>query len=201
MKSNLIYKNYRLRTLNHLFLFCDMAICFCLFMLPVQAQNNARTQTERTDKGVKEIHVNNSNYELYVYSIDSISEKVDQEKALNPSLLPDGQLYPNWMNRSVFNADVLNFKEYLITCFSTKKENVNYNTDHRLISCKILINNEGECQLYEITSQFPLFDFYSATEIKKLFEEVSTFRFSSPIMKSPSKGYIGWSIPLRWPKE
>lgn len=201
MKSNLLYKKYRLRTLNHLFLFCGIVICFYLFILPVQAQNNVRTQTERTKKGIKEIHVHYSNYELYVYSVNIISEKVDREKALNPSLLPDGQLYPDWMNRSVFNADVLCFKEHLITCFSTKKENVTYNTDHRLISCKILINNEGECQLYEITSQFPLFDFYSATEIKNLFEEVSIFRFSSPIMKSPSRGYLAWSLPLRWPKE
>ena len=136
------------------------------------------------DRVVTERHA--SEYGFYVYTIDKYDDKA---AGIKHKKIPFDAVttYPVWANRQLYKQETNAFVEYCRSVFGKNKKNLT--AEDMYIYIKYILVDDGSIICTRIKSDFCLFDLYTPKEISDMFDKISTYRYSTPLVLNPKEGY------------
>lgn len=144
-----------------------------------------RVYTYKT--GVKDV--------FYSYSVRDMNNYIDSVKA-NSKLLPNNLGYTLWNDRKLLDKESNDLKRLV------RKSLINDNNDSTVIEDKVVWNihfmleGNGKVTLSKLDSRQSLLTLYSPSELCHIIDNISKFRYSYPITKGDSSGYIMLDLQL-----
>ncbi len=74
------------------------------------------------------------------------------------------------------------------TCLGNNKKKLSSNDIQ--YDGNALINDDGSVICYKIIAKTPLLELFTAKELLNIFDTINSFRFTTPLMKYESTGYL-----------
>jgi hypothetical protein len=142
------------------------------------------------NRSITERHPSDS---LYMYSVADLKEKITEiEKVKMPFNEVTNTTDPRWNDFLLFNKEC---KEYiqLVKSYFLKNEK-GLSPTEIVSSFNSLLNDDGSTICKRIKTKVSLFDMYSPKEILDIFDKIGTYKYKTPVVSSPDKGY--YELPL-----
>ncbi|MDO4172774.1 MAG: hypothetical protein Q4E63_05335 [Prevotellaceae bacterium] len=137
-----------------------------------------RTVTER----------NISEYSFYVYTIDVYENKAKNIKAIKKAYDEVGlATTPAWTNEPLRKQEAKKMAQFCENLFVNNKKGLTVK-DMGIYIRTIIVDN-GSVICTRIKSDVCLFDLYTPKEISDMFDKISTFKYSTPLVLNPKEGY------------
>lgn len=150
---------------------------------PICAQGNTRTETYNGRTIKERFH---PRYKFYYYSIGDISEKAGRIEQTKTEF-EIATKKPLWAAKEKVYGIFDDIKIHTLQCLA-RNDNSNY--PHQFImEFDVLINDNGDVYCTNIVSKKCLFDVYSNEELLWVFDEIGKFKFPTPVVTEPEKGY------------
>ena len=86
------------------------------------------------------------------------------------------------------NAEFKKLDRLYHSCLGNNKKKLSSNDIQ--YDGKALIDDDGSVICYEIIAKMPLLELFTAKEILNIFDTINSFRFTTPLMKYESTGYL-----------
>ena len=155
--------------------------------------SNDTKVVEYSGRSITERHPSDS---LYMYSVADLKEKIAEIKKVKvPFDYSTNSAYPMWNDYSLFDKECNEYVQLIKNYFSKYEKELLPRKS--LIFCSYLLNDDGSTICKEITTKISLFDMYSPKEILDIFDKIGTYKYKTPVVSSPDKGYYELSLIIR----
>lgn len=127
-----------------------------------------------------------SEYDFYVYTINEYDDKA---AAIRRNKKPYDVVTttPAWTNYPLYRQETDKFVEYCRTVFGNNKKGLTVKDMYIYIG-HILVD-DGSIICTRIKSDVCLFDLYTPKEISNMFDKISAYKYSTPLVLYPEEGY------------
>lgn|SRR5574344_492135 len=187
MKINQFYK-----TFNVIINLVVMNFFFIQGVYSEVISGNTKT-VKYESRSIIEKHPSDS---LYMYSVADLKEKIAKIKKVKmPFDYSTNSSYPMWNDYLLFNKECNEYVQLIKNYFSKYEKELLPRKS--LIFCSYLLNDDGSTICKEITTKVSLFDMYSPKEILDIFDKIGTYKYKTPVVSSPDKGYYELSLIIR----
>ena len=148
-----------------------ITIFIVMFTPTITAQTSSRTIKEGNRTIVEETRRSSYGNTYYQYSIADISERVDNIKKKKKEFNYNAEYtYPVYKNQQLMKDEYKKLNSLYHTCLGNNKKKLSSNDIQ--YDGKALINDDG------------------AKELLNIFDTINSFRFTTPLMKYESTGYL-----------
>jgi len=148
------------------------------------------------DRNIIERHYVTTDNNLYIYSVADLNEKIEKiKKAKMPFDYCTNSAYPKWNDYLLFNKECKEYVQLVRSYFSKNKKGIS--PTEILLSFYVMLNDDGSTICKQINSEVNLFDMFSTKEILDIFDKIGTYKFTTPVVSSPSKGYCVLPLMIR----
>ena len=166
-----------------------VSICVVMFASNITAHISSRTFKEGNRTIVEETRRNSYGDLYYQYSVTDISERINNIKKKKKEFNYNAEYtYPVYKNRQLMNAEFKKLDRLYHSCLGNNKKKLSSNDIQ--YDGKALIDDDGSVICYEIIAKMPLLELFTAKEILNIFDTINSFRFTTPLMKYESTGYL-----------
>ena len=167
-----------------------ITIFIVMFTPTITAQTSSRTIKEGNRTIVEETRRSSyGNTTYYQYSIADISERVDNIKKKKKEFNYNAEYtYPVYKNQQLMKDEYKELNSLYHTCLGNNKKKLSSNDIQ--YDGKALINDDGSVICYKIIAKTPLLELFTAKELLNIFDTINSFRFTTPLMKYESTGYL-----------
>lgn len=133
------------------------------------------------------------NQKRYSYTILDVSEKVKSIKDSLYSFDNGGQYTePRWMDYQLYKGETIDLCRLAYNVFFPNRKNL---SDTQLnILLNFMCTNDGMVCCWEITADSSLLDIFTTEEIVLVFNKLSQFRYTSPLVRFPEKCWQNFSL-------
>ena len=162
-------------------------ICLVAFLFFYQycLADDIRTETVG-DRVVTEYHV--SKYDLYYYTINVYNEKARNIKNTKKAYDEVGlATTPAWTNDPLRRQEAKNLAQYCKDLFTNNKRRLS--VKDMGIFVRTIIIDDGHVICTRIKSNVSLLNIFTTKELSDMFDKISSFRYSTPLVLSPKEGY------------
>ncbi|SHK47427.1 hypothetical protein [Xylanibacter ruminicola] len=172
-------------------MFCKYFVGLLSVMLwpsNITAQTSSRTVKEGNRTIVEETN-NNDGKLFYYYTVNDISNRVNALKQRKIEFNYKAEYpYPIRNNPQLMKKEFHELDQLCLSCFSKNAKNMK----PKEILCynKALIDDDGSVICYKIIAKTPLLELFTAKELLNIFDTINSFRFTTPLMKYESTGYL-----------
>ena len=147
-------------------------------------------------RSITERHYVTTDNNLYIYSVADLNEKIEKiKKAKMPFDYCANSAYPKWNDYLLFNKECKEYVQLVRSYFSKNKKGIS--PTEILLSFYVMLNDDGSTICKQINSEVNLFDMFSTKEILDIFDKIGTYKFTTPVVSSPSKGYCVLPLMIR----
>ena len=187
MKINQFYKFFNVT------IYLVVMNFFFLHGVYAEDTSNRTKVVKYSGRSITERHPYDS---LYMYSIADLKEKIaDIKKAKMPFDEVTNTTEPKWNDYLLFNKENKEHAQLIKSYFSGNKKGLS--PGKFIISCSYLLNDDGSTICKQINTTESLFDMYSPKEILDIFDKIGTYKYKTPVVSSPDKGYYELSLIIR----
>jgi hypothetical protein len=166
-----------------------VGIYLVMFTSTITAQTSTRTIKEGNRTIVEETRRSSYGNTYYQYSIADISERVDNIKKKKKEFNYNAEYtYPIYKNQQLMKDEYKKLNSLYHTCLGNNKKKLSSNDIQ--YDGKALINDDGSVICYKIIAKTPLLELFTAKELLNIFDTINSFRFTTPLMKYESTGYL-----------
>lgn len=124
-------------------------------------------------------------YSFYLYTIDKYDSKMSDVKSKKKPYIAFTTV-PAWTNYPLHRQETDKLVEYCRSVFDNNKRPT---VDDMHISVGYILVDDGSVICTRIKSDVCLFDLYTPKEISDMFDKISTFKYSTPLVLYPKEGY------------
>ena len=136
-------------------------------------------------RSLVERHYNDSSY---MYFVADLSKKIsDVMKVKMPFDYSTNSAYPMWNDYFLHDKECNEQVQLIKSCFSENKKGLS--PEKLVISCSCLLNDDGSTICKQINTKASLLDMYSPKELLDIFDKIGTYKYKTPVVSSPDKGY------------
>lgn len=135
------------------------------------------------------------NRHFYSYTVSDIYEYAKQIRQRLPSFDLNGEYTePRWSNYQQFTKETNKLHKVAYDSFYPNSKGF---SDKQLgIDVKIMCTNEGKVCCYEMISKASLFNVFTDEELIAIFDKISSFVYTPPLVKHPDEGYWYFSLGI-----
>lgn len=135
------------------------------------------------------------NRHFYSYTVSDIYEYAKQIRQTLPPFDLNGEYTePRWSNYQQFTKETDKLHKVAYDSFYPNCKGF---SDKQLgINMKILCTNEGKVCCYEIISKASLLNVFTSEELIAIFDKISCFVYTTPLVKHPDEGYWYFSLGI-----
>ena len=145
------------------------------------------------NRSITERHPSDS---LYMYSVADLKEKIAEIKKVKvPFDEVTNTTEPKWNDYLLFNKENKEHAQLIKSYFSGNEKGLS--PGKFIISCSYMLNDDGSTICKQINTTESLFDMYSPKEILDIFDKIGTYKYKTPVVSSPDKGYYIVSLLIR----
>ena len=145
------------------------------------------------NRSITERHPSDS---LYMYSVADLKEKIAEIKMVKvPFDEVTNTTEPKWNDYLLFNKENKEHAQLIKSYFSGNEKGLS--PGKFIISCSYMLNDDGSTICKQINTTESLFDMYSPKEILDIFDKIGTYKYKTPVVSSPDKGYYIVSLLIR----
>ena len=160
-----------------------------MFASNITAQPSSRTVKEGNRTIVEETRRSSYGNLYYQYSVSDISERINNIKKEKKEFNYNAEYtYPVYKNKQLMNAEFKKLDSLYHSCFGNNKKKLSSNDIQ--YDGKALIDDDGSVICYKIIAKTPLLELFTAKELLNIFDTINSFRFTTPLMKYESTGYL-----------
>ena len=178
MQQNAIMQNQQI---SDIFFHCLCIGIFLVSSLCCFADDYRKETVE--NRVVTERHI--LEYGFYVYTINEYDNKATE---IRRKKTPYDVVtkYPAWTNYPLHRQETDKLVKYCRSVFDNNKRPT---VDDMHISVGYILVDDGSVICTRIKSDICLFDLYTPKEISDMFDKISTFKYSTPLVLYPKEGY------------
>ena len=148
------------------------------------------------NRSIIERHCVSTDNNLYIYSVADLNEKIEKiKKTKMPFDYYTNSAYPKWNDYLLFNKECKEYTQLVKSYFSKNKKGIS--PTEILLSFYVLLNDDGITICKQINSEVDLFNIFSTKEILDIFDKIGTYKYKTPVVSSPSKGYCELPLMIR----
>ena len=162
-----------------------ITIFIVMFTPTITAQTSTRTIKEGNRTIVEETRRSSYGNTYYQYSIADISERKKKKKEFNYNA---EYTYPIRNNPLLMKKEFSELDQICLNCFGKNPKNLK--PKEVLCFSQALIDDDGSVICYKIIAKTPLLELFTARELLNIFDTINSFRFTTPLMKYESTGYL-----------
>ena len=166
-----------------------VGIYLVMFTSTITAQTSSRTIKEGNRTIVEETRRSSYGNTYYQYSIADISERVDNIKKKKKEFNYNAEYtYPIRNNPLLMKKEFSELDQICLNCFGKNPKKLK--PKEVLCFSQALIDDDGSVICYKIIAKTPLLELFTAKELLNIFDTINSFRFTTPLMKYESTGYL-----------
>ena len=134
-----------------------------------------------------------TNEESWYYSVQDITSKIENIRNTKDDVVVITK-YPMWYDQSRIREEYRNHGAFILKQFAKigSKEKIKQS----IILIDFLLDDAGVTLCNKISSKQCLFNVYSTKELLEIFDNICTYRYTTPIFRSPKTGYTTSKIYL-----
>lgn len=164
-------------------------ICLLLCMLNMSllcvAQSKYTYKTYKVNSRTITEKISSSGW-LY-YTIDEFTGKTEQiKKSRIPYVFNFEPAYPIWHSEKRFLMDARSLVLFCQKIFDGYKKKKT--AEEMSVSVQAILTEDGKVLCSGLSSKIRLLDYFTANEISEIFDKVSEFKFTTPLMSISEKG-------------
>jgi len=165
-----------------------VGIYLVMFTSTITAQTSTRTIKEGNRTIVESTKIEEGRLFCY-YTVNDLSNRVNAIKQQKKEFNYNAEYtYPIYKNQQLMKDEYKKLNSLYHTCLGNNKKKLSSNDIQ--YDGKALINDDGSVICYKIIAKTPLLELFTAKELLNIFDTINSFRFTTPLMKYESTGYL-----------
>ena len=165
-----------------------VGIYLVMFTSTITAQTSTRTIKEGNRTIVESTKIEEGRLFCY-YTVNDLSNRVNAIKQQKKEFNYDAKYtYPIRKNPLLMKKEFSELDQICLNCFGKNPKKLK--PKEVLCFSQALIDDDGSVICYKIIAKTPLLELFTAKELLNIFDTINSFRFTTPLMKYESTGYL-----------
>ena len=165
-----------------------VGIYLVMFTSTITAQTSTRTIKEGNRTIVESTKIEEGRLFCY-YTVNDLSNRVNAIKQQKKEFNYDAKYtYPIRNNPLLMKKEFSELDQICLNCFGKNPKKLK--PKEVLCFSQALIDDDGSVICYKIIAKTPLLELFTAKELLNIFDTINSFRFTTPLMKYESTGYL-----------